>query len=133
MNRLFLLLLVIVSSVIECRAQTSVEENAATLVKSCEVAVQFPTVEAVRKAPAAEQAAIAFNAAHCLGYFTGILDLNSLYSGAMQTYFCPPKDLPKIEAVKIFLSYAKDHPQFMGEAARSIAVSALADVLPCGQ
>ena len=103
-----------------------------SLVRTCEVAVKFPSPDDIKKAPAAEQAEISLNAAYCLGYFSGILDLNSLYSGGMHTFFCAPKQgFSKIEAVKIFLKYTADHPQFAKESGRSIAVSALADVLPC--
>ena len=131
MKQVFILLVLALIAVIPCRGQMNAEESTESLVQACEMAVRFPTLEAVKKAPAVEQAQDAFLAARCLGYFAGMLDLNSIYAGGLQTYFCPPKDFPKIEAVKIFLKYAKDHPNFMKEEARSIALSALADVLQC--
>ena len=131
MKQVFILLVLALIAVIPCQGQMNAEESTEGLVQACDMAVRFPTLEAIKKAPPAEQAEAAFLAARCLGYFAGMLDLNSIYAGGFQTYFCPPKDFPKIEAVKIFLKYAKDHPNFMKEEARSIALSSLADVLPC--
>jgi len=132
MNRFTFLLLLLFFLARPSFSQINLEETTESLVRACDVAVKFPSPDDIKKAPVAEQAAISLNAAYCLGYFSGILDLNSLYSGGMHTFFCAPKQgFSKIDAVKIFLKYAADHPQFAKESGGSIAVSALADVLPC--
>lgn len=132
MKRFASLLLTLPFLVSVSYGQINLEETTESLVRACEVAVKFPSAADIQKAPVDERAAISLNAAYCLGYFGGIMDLNSLYSGGMRTFFCAPKEgFSKIEAAKIFLKYAEDHPQFLKESGRSIAVSALADVLPC--
>ena len=66
MKHVFILPVLALIAVIPCRGQMNAEESTAGLVQACEMAVLFPTLEAVKKAPAMEQAQDAFLAARCL-------------------------------------------------------------------
>ena len=129
MKRLLILVFGVLFCVSPCRGQVKLDETTETLVRACQDAIKFPSAEEIKKAPATEQGAISFNAAYCMGYFTGVLDLNALFGGLL---FCPPKNnLPRNDAIKIFLTYATGQPEFLREPSRSIVASSLADVYPC--
>lgn len=107
-------------------------ETVESLVEPCGIAARFPSLEAMQKASAGQDPEAVRKAAYCYGYFAGVLDLNRIYSGMSHPMFCPPDTgFSVADAIKLFLSYVQERPQFRKEKSISIVVSSLADSLPC--
>lgn len=72
----------------------------------------------------------------CLGWVTGLLDLNEIYRGlgALERTsegFCVPADATLEQAARAVVQYLKDHPSDLHVSARMLAYMALRQAFPC--
>src|SRR5262245_198198 len=57
---------------------------------------------------------------YCVGFFNGLLDASSIAQSVLgKPLFCLPDDgISGDQAIKIYLKYAKDHPEQLHQSAR---------------
>jgi hypothetical protein len=69
----------------------------------------------------------------CIGFFSGILDANALAESVLgKPLFCLPKiGISVDQAQKIYLKYAKDHPEELHQSARATVAVVLMQAFPC--
>jgi hypothetical protein len=74
--------------------------------------------------------------AHCAGYVSGMLDMHALMVapqvGRAASQFCLPADgISNDQAIKVFLKWAREHPEELHKSARVSLLIALKDAFPC--
>jgi hypothetical protein len=74
--------------------------------------------------------------AHCAGYVSGMLDMHALMVapqvGGTTSLFCLPADgISNAQAIKVFLKWAREHPEELHKRARLSLLIALKEAFPC--
>ena len=71
--------------------------------------------------------------AFCYGYFQGGTDFHqALVSGERHDQIaCPPEGATIRDAVRLFVDYARAHPEYLGEAPMDLVFRAVAEAWPC--
>ena len=69
----------------------------------------------------------------CYGYFQGGADFHrALVSGEQHgPITCPPADATIRDGVRVFVDYARAHPEYQGEAAMDLVFRAVIEEWPC--
>lgn len=69
----------------------------------------------------------------CAAYLNGIVDANVMMSQieGYEPVFCPPSDISGLQAIKIFVKWADEHPEQLHEHQRLGAIRSLLAAFPC--
>jgi Rap1a immunity proteins len=70
--------------------------------------------------------------AFCFGYFHGGADFHHAMIGQRQNpIVCPPPEVTVRDAVDQFVSYARAHPEYLGEEPMDLVFRAVIEAWPC--
>jgi hypothetical protein len=71
--------------------------------------------------------------AQCWGFMLAVQQYSSLADRNGQTLLgaCPKPDTTTAQVLRIFIRYARSHPEKLGLPAAAVALSAMADAFPC--
>jgi hypothetical protein len=69
----------------------------------------------------------------CYGFFEGAVRYHEAISGAsnVRELVCPPEGTTRKQAVEVFISYMREHPQYLAEGSIDAIFRALMERWPC--
>ncbi len=69
----------------------------------------------------------------CAAYINGMIDANIMMSTieGREPVFCPPSDIHGLQAIKIFVKWADEHPEQLHEHKRLGVTRSLLAAFPC--
>ncbi len=103
-------------------------QSAGDMLKACEILQRGMHVEGnnVFLPPGVDARA-------CWGFMSAVQQYSALADPNGKTLLnsCPPEDTKLSDVVRIFVDYARSHPDKMGVKAAAVAYNAMADAFPC--
>jgi hypothetical protein len=73
------------------------------------------------------------DARQCWGFMSAVQQFTTLADQNGKTFLnsCPPADTKLSDVIRIFVDYARSHPDKMNLKAAAVAYNAMADAFPC--
>jgi hypothetical protein len=73
--------------------------------------------------------------AQCWGFMLAVQQYAILADHEGKTFLgaCPRPDTTTTQVLRIFIDYARSHPEMLGLPAAAVAFNAMADAFPCGE
>lgn len=96
------------------------------LLRSCEVLLDWPSEPAKGER---------YEAGFCLGYISGVYDLNASYQKDLKVpnpYFCAPdRGVTNGQNARILINYLEEHPEKLRQGNLNLTLAAFIDAFPC--
>ncbi|WP_156836621.1 Rap1a/Tai family immunity protein [Marinobacter daepoensis] len=126
MHRFLVFLILTVAFCAPAKASSALEDGNA-LLSSCSKYLQLLEGKG--------DASDGFAGAACVGYVTGVSDLNTVHAvvsgGKNEGFFCIPDNVPLVQKVRVLVHYLNSHPADLHLVRVILTINAFSEAFPC--